>query len=195
MKRNGNTSSHLIRIQNQYLLYRQPWFSGGCGRAGLIVGLDLGTLLFQHKWFWDHNLGTILATDSHLRGYFWLYCSVCCSVGSLVSWEPKYWFLCISDDLVTSETAFSLKNSQMVTVVETWLRCPTDEPRTEAGRTTTKKNRLSPSPYPLSFWHVCRNFHYTSKMIGKSSAESDVHTRPEEISQVSETHYNIQSRS
>lgn len=126
MKRNGNSSSYLIRRQNQHLLYRQPWFSGGCGRAGLIVGLDLGTFYFSNindseitiqEQYWQHT---------HLRGYFWLYCSVCCSV---VSWEPKYWFLCISDGLVTSETAFLLKNSQMVTIVETWLHCPTDEPR------------------------------------------------------------------
>ena len=79
----------------------------------------------------------------------------------------------ISDGLIKSETEFLLKNSTVVTVVETYLRCPTNELQT--GRTTTKKNRLSTSPCPLSFWHVCRNFHYTCKIIQKTLTDSDVY--------------------
>lgn len=90
--------------------------------------------------------------------------------------EEKNEFLhLINDGLITSETEFLFTNSRMLTIVETYLRSPTNELQTEVGRTTTKKNRLPTFPCPFSFWHVYRNFHYACKIIQKSSAESDVY--------------------
>lgn len=56
-----------------------------------------------------------------------------------------------SDGSITSVTEFLLQNSRVVTIVETYLYCSTNELQTEGGRATTKKNKLATCPCPLSF--------------------------------------------